>query len=101
MGAEDEISSKGSSRVDLPQTAEKSFDEPVVAQSNKLFARHNNRTTFETESLESYYKPIDTYEGRHRYDPEFQWTPAEERRVVRKVERPSSCSIQQALIVAD
>lgn len=25
------------------------------------------------------------YEGRHRFDPSFQWSPAEEKRLVRKV----------------
>lgn len=32
-----------------------------------------------------WYKPIDTYEGRHRWDPNAEWTEAEERRIVRKV----------------
>ena len=41
--------------------------------------------TFETESLESYYKPIDGYEGLHRYDPSYTWEPAEEKRLVRRV----------------
>lgn len=34
---------------------------------------------------EEYYKPIAKYEGIHRYDPEFEWEPQEERKVVRKV----------------
>ena len=45
------------------------------------------RTTWETDSLDSYYKPIDSYEGAHRYDPDFEWTPAEEKKVVRKVSK--------------
>lgn len=32
-----------------------------------------------------YYKPIPTYEGIHRWDPEFEWTEEEEKKVVRKV----------------
>ena len=31
------------------------------------------------------YAPIEKYEGRHRYDPDFEWEEEEERRVVRKV----------------
>jgi hypothetical protein len=31
------------------------------------------------------YRPVDTYEGIHRYDPDFEWKPEEEKRVVRKV----------------
>lgn len=31
------------------------------------------------------YKPIDKYEGAHRYDPEFQWTEKEEQKLIRRV----------------
>lgn len=41
--------------------------------------------TFDTAGLESHYKPLDSYEGAHRYDPKFAWEPSEEKRVVRKV----------------
>ncbi|KAF2808771.1 MFS general substrate transporter [Mytilinidion resinicola] len=43
------------------------------------------RVTFATAGVESFYVPIDSYEGRHRYDPKFEWEPAEERKVVMKV----------------
>lgn len=32
-----------------------------------------------------HYKPIDSYEGIHRWDPEFKWEEAEEKKLVRKV----------------
>ena len=41
--------------------------------------------TFETRGNESYYTPIEEYEGKHRYDPTFEWEPHEERKLVRKV----------------
>lgn len=42
--------------------------------------------TFDTTGLKArFYKPIDRYEGHHRYDPDFEWEPEEERKVVRKV----------------
>lgn len=41
--------------------------------------------TFETISDDSYYTPIDDYEGKHRYDPKFEWEPKEEKKLVRKV----------------
>lgn len=42
--------------------------------------------TFETEAeLEEYYKPIPSYEGYHRYDPQYRWSPDDEKRIVRKV----------------
>ena len=51
------------------------------------YAQHKG--TFETISDSSYYTPIDKYEGRHRYDPNFQWEPKEEKRLVRKVFYPA------------
>ena len=37
------------------------------------------------DSNEVFYAPIEAYEGRHRYDPAFEWEPREERHLVRKV----------------
>jgi hypothetical protein len=41
--------------------------------------------TFLTEGLDDFHVPIDKYEGRHRYDPEFCWEEHEEKKLVRKV----------------
>ena len=32
-----------------------------------------------------YYKPIESYEGYHRWDPEFDWSEEEEKAIVKKV----------------
>lgn len=37
-------------------------------------------------SLERYYVPIETYEGRHRYDPKAAWSHAEETALIRKID---------------
>lgn len=37
-------------------------------------------------SLERFYIPIDTYEGRHRYDPKATWTKAEETALIRRLD---------------
>jgi hypothetical protein len=37
--------------------------------------------------MEAFYAPIEAFEGRHRYDPKFEWEPKEERRLVQKVSR--------------
>ncbi|CAK3898795.1 MFS general substrate transporter [Lecanosticta acicola] len=58
--------------------------EPVVTEPN-VFKRTGGKT-FETDSLESFYKPIESYEGYHRYDPDFQWEEKEEKRVVRRID---------------
>ena len=47
----------------------------------------DEKGTYRTAGLEAFHVPIATYEGRHRYDPEFTWEPEEERRLVRKVQR--------------
>ena len=53
--------------------------------SPHLRERKLRRTVPEDDSLASFYKPVESYEGRHRYDPYFQWEPAAEKKVVRKV----------------
>jgi hypothetical protein len=40
---------------------------------------------FETREGHHHYRPIDSYEGIHRWDPEFEWTEEEEKKIVRKV----------------
>lgn len=57
----------------------------AVVTETKLFKRSGRDGTFDNDSLESFYKPIDEYEGRHRYDPQFEWTAEEEKRIVRIV----------------
>jgi hypothetical protein len=38
------------------------------------------------EELADIVPPHESYEGRHRFDPEAKWTAEEERRVVRKTD---------------
>lgn len=57
----------------------------VELSSDKRLWNGSQRTTFANDSLESFYKPIETYEGYHRFDPDFQWEPKEEKKLVRKV----------------
>ncbi|MCJ1270997.1 hypothetical protein MMC22_010896 [Lobaria immixta] len=42
--------------------------------------------TFEVFGDESRYAPVEQYEGRHRYDPKFEWKPKEEKKLVRKLD---------------
>lgn len=59
-------------------------DEATARDSSDIkYTQHKG--TFETISDESFYSPIQQYEGKHRYDPRSQWEPEEERRLVRKV----------------
>ena len=38
------------------------------------------------DTLEKYYVPIETYEGRHRYDPKATWSEAEETSLIRRLD---------------
>lgn len=43
-------------------------------------------TRNDVNGLEQYYVPIDTYEGKHRYDPKATWTHGEERALTRRLD---------------
>lgn len=72
-----------SSEQDTGLKGLKVFPEAIITEPS-VFARTGGKT-FETDSLESFYKPIDSYEGIHRFDPTFEWEAKEEKRIVRKV----------------
>ena len=55
---------------------------------------------FLSNGLLEHYTPIDSYEGRHRYDPTFTWTAEEERKLVRKV-RPHGRGTSTQLMLPD
>lgn len=40
---------------------------------------------FDTTEDPRFYKPIDDYEGIHRWDPDFEWGEQEEKKLIRKV----------------
>nr|POE96439.1 hypothetical protein CFP56_56489 [Quercus suber] len=72
----------------------KVFREAVVAETS-IWKRGQGDTTFDNESLESLYKPIESYEGYHRFDPDFQWDRKEEQRVVRKIDYKICTPVRQ------
>ena len=41
--------------------------------------------SFDTTEDPDLYRPISTYEGIHRWDPDFEWTEQEEKRLIKKV----------------
>jgi hypothetical protein len=45
----------------------------------------DGKSTFNSGAGHHLYRPIDSYEGIHRWDPDFEWTENEEKRIVRKV----------------
>jgi MFS transporter, ACS family, DAL5 transporter family protein len=56
------------------------------SSSSKLGSHESlGQHVWETEEAKEIYKPIEGYEGAHRFDPSLQWTPEEEQRLVRTV----------------
>ena len=47
---------------------------------------HDRAVTFSAADDMRFYKPIESYEGYHRWDPDFEWDPKEERQLVRKLD---------------
>ncbi|OJJ60808.1 hypothetical protein ASPSYDRAFT_148187 [Aspergillus sydowii CBS 593.65] len=45
-----------------------------------------SEAAFEQTEDPRFYKPIPEYEGIHRWDPDFDWTEAEEKRLIRKID---------------
>ncbi|KAF2749163.1 MFS general substrate transporter [Sporormia fimetaria CBS 119925] len=59
-----------------------------IPHKSLLWGRQREGVTFSTSGVEdAHYKPIERYEGMHRYDPKFEWEPEEERKVVRKIDK--------------
>lgn len=86
MGAIDKVESDTSSNNSNHVSDSKAFpvalvDEPVIFDA----AGKTRESAFDTDSFEHHYKPIEEYEGYHRWDPSFQWEAKEEKKLVRKV----------------
>ncbi|KAL4939470.1 hypothetical protein BDV06DRAFT_36839 [Aspergillus oleicola] len=45
-----------------------------------------NEAAFDQSEDPRFYKPIPEYEGIHRWDPDFDWTEEEEKRLIRKID---------------
>ncbi|PSN61237.1 MFS general substrate transporter [Corynespora cassiicola Philippines] len=72
---------------DVDLTGSASTSETNIPRYNTT-GKNRDGVTFAGRDLGSdHYEPIDSYEGKHRYDPNFDWEPEEERRVVRKIDK--------------
>ncbi|USP81317.1 hypothetical protein yc1106_08591 [Curvularia clavata] len=76
----------------LPVAGKLETDVPSSANSSSTSLEHvgigkKGSTWAATGLKNSHYRPVDTYEGIHRYDPFFEWEPEEERKVVRKIDK--------------
>lgn len=72
----------------LETTVSRSLESSQTDVSGLSSVDGKRGTTWAAQGLKTdSYRPVDTYEGIHRYDPDFEWKPEEEKRVVRKVRR--------------
>jgi hypothetical protein len=73
------------SKIDCEEPYVPAKQQVVDDDSNSSRTSIKEYRTFLSEGLNDFYVPIDTYEGRHRYDPKFRWEEYEEKKLVRKV----------------
>ncbi|OAA55887.1 Major facilitator superfamily domain, general substrate transporter [Niveomyces insectorum RCEF 264] len=61
-------------------------DDDMPSPEKSSVVAHPDATVYAPGADAGLYAPIDDYEGRHRYDPSAQWTEAEEKRLVRRLD---------------
>ncbi|KAJ6009515.1 hypothetical protein N7499_005086 [Penicillium canescens] len=74
------LDSKATGKVSSAESSSSSSYDGPGAYSKQM------DSTFDTTEDPRFYKPIPEYEGIHRWDPDFEWTEAEEKAVVRKID---------------
>jgi MFS family permease len=75
-GADVDVDNKTAHEADKYVLSDVSSDQNSISEGK----------TFLTAGLKDAYAPIAKYEGRHRWDVDFQWTPEEEKKIVRKID---------------
>ncbi|KAB8237070.1 major facilitator superfamily domain-containing protein [Aspergillus alliaceus] len=70
---------------DSKQVSAGSSSETLPAPAPKR-VKDISEGAFDTTEDPRYYKPIDDYEGIHRWDPDFEWEEQEEKKLIRKID---------------
>lgn len=74
--------------------SDKDVDVGDVSERTELSDTSSDKSaTFNYGGIDQsrFYRPIDSYEGIHRWDPNFEWEPKEEKQVIRRVSDVSPC----------
>lgn len=79
----DELGGRNEAGGDFTKTGESLS---VGSFPDEASSKSSGRGAWQQVDDTRYYKPIDSYEGLHRWDPEFEWTPKEEKKLVRKLD---------------
>ncbi|KAL4956468.1 MFS general substrate transporter [Aspergillus filifer] len=71
-----------------PETSISSRDpaQESVSEKSPSTLHHRKGDAFVGGGATELYEPIPEYEGRHRYDPKVEWTEADEKKLVRKLD---------------
>ncbi|KAL8655958.1 MAG: hypothetical protein Q9210_000555 [Variospora velana] len=82
------MGTNGKTQSDDESTEATSKKGTLASLVSKLRSKSNEMSTFagDAASLDKYYVPIDSYEGRHRYDPKATWSKDEEQSLIRKLD---------------
>jgi hypothetical protein len=69
------------------ETKDKALGQSADSSSTETLqqVRLSHDAAYVTGGANKFYEPIPEYEGRHRWDPKFEWEPAEEKKLIRKV----------------
>ncbi|OOF96749.1 hypothetical protein ASPCADRAFT_145526 [Aspergillus carbonarius ITEM 5010] len=79
--------------TDTVPTSDDTKKTPNVASSSSSLTESDHRVVkyvsdgaFDASEDPRFYKPIPEYESAHRWDPYFEWTEEEEKRLIRKID---------------
>jgi hypothetical protein len=61
------------------------ISDSATSSDSKLDAADVGHNVYEVGEAKEIYKPIEGYEGSHRFDPHFKWDPEEEKRLIKTV----------------
>ena len=89
----------------LPSSEEGSFEKKapsVYAEENRTRRRPRRNGPFvDADDDQQRWKPLDSYEGAHRFDPDFEWDDLEEKKLVRRVRLSARLLLGVVLTLAD
>lgn len=74
------------------ETSQTSLDKSVGVDQHRDVEDENTAddSVYNNPKAFDIYKPIEKYEGRHRFDPRATWSEAEEKKLVRRVSKSMS-----------
>lgn len=86
MSLNEKLTTEFSSKASASENYESNGNEDGRPPKSSAYTGNAVNSTYAVDPQDlRFYKPIASYEGLHRWDPYFEWTPKEEKQLVRKV----------------